>query len=972
MRNACLPAGLFFFAAGGLSPGRAEAAMPSNTRFTQAYSSQLSVAWDLASPGDAPWTVISPDPSFTVWHSSAVQLAGTEGIDFGGLAPGTTYYFKVKNAADPDTGYTAPISSATDPVPPVAISVAAVYTSSAAISWNGAGNSNGTVYLIEAGLDPAYSIAAVSTAVWPGPGLSFEMPDLTPDSTYYLRMRALGFGLTDSALAVIGTTVTLAEAPAYPSYDAVYSTRAVLSWSPEGNPYWTRYETQVSTDNFATLNYSSRAAAEYFTAYALTPNTTHYFRTAAVNGYGRYSQFMTFQSTLTMSAAPAPHGDPLTLLDDGFNSVTARWTDNGNPGHTEYYVQASTDPAFGGVDAGTPREWAAALSATVTPLDASTVYYFRARSRDLYRRTSPWLYLGSLNTSAGLDVTPPSIIDLQDGDDAWRGAAGGNYQVYFADLASGLAGFDVKATTGPDIGSQEIAPWTTAAVFTGEQEYNTAWPLPAAVFSAITEGVTAYISVRAYDMDGNVSHSTAPFYVKRDLTAPAAGTPSASPAGWLSADPGAVLTLPFSDALSGLVLVQYSASRTQGTGNANVLGWTAINAFLSSASWSESWGVDFAGLQDSVTNYISVRAYDAAGNMAQVTDAFRLLKNTVGPSAGVTWPSSLFASSAAAITGTAVPSDDQSYVASVRVALREESSGLYWDGDAAFSAAAHVWLVPSGLSSWSLPVSTLPLVSPSSYTAVARAADDLARYSAAYATFTFTLDTGAPSLHVSTPAVDSVVYYFDEVSGTAADGAGEAGLSRVEIAVRRTADGRWWNPFLRSWTPTLVSTTAVGGASWTFYPDARLRGELIHDLTYYVTAAAYDAAYPANTSGFSLQGATFTFRDAVPPGAPYSVAGTSGTLPGRMVASWVFAGDDGGAGYMPQGAFAVHYATWTGFSPSTSSAQVLVSTAALEAGTTITHLIADLWSNTTYYFRVWTRDDAGLWSAMGSKGRARR
>ncbi|MEW5905389.1 MAG: carboxypeptidase regulatory-like domain-containing protein [Elusimicrobiota bacterium] len=940
---------------------------PEGVRFIAVSSVSASVYWDNNTHDY--WVAFSTAPDFSVWLSSGLLPLAQNVTHYYELGSNTTHYFKIKTAVKDDTHYTAVISSATDPAVPLSPSVQAVYPSSAAVSWSHNGNSDGTIYFLEAARDSGYTLdMVVATATWPGPGLSFELPDLGPDSTYYMRIRALGFGPTDSAFASIGTTVTLAVAPASPFYDAVYSTRAVLSWSPEENPYWTIYETRVSTDDFATLNYSTRAAADYISVYPLTPNTTHYFRTAAVNGYGHYSEFMTFQSTLTLSAAPGAHGTPLTPLEDDYNSVTAQWAYNGNPNYTEYYVQASTDPAFNGIDAGSPREWATGLSVTVTPLDPSTEYFFRVRSRDLYGRTSAWLGLGSVATSAGADTAPPTIIDLQGGDDTWRGASGGNYQVYFTDLVSGLARFDVLATTGPDMGSQEIAPWTTAAVFAGEQEYNTAWPLPSTVFSAISEGVTAYISVRVHDMEGNVAYSTAPFYVRRDLTAPPAGSPSASPESWLNSDPGAVFSMPFSDALSGLVLVQYSASRSQGTGNGNVLGWTTIDSFVSSASWSETWGVDFAALQDAVTNYISVRAYDAAGNITQVTDAFRLLKNTIGPFAGVTWPAALFTSSAAAITGTAAPSDSVSQVAAVEVALRQESSGLYWDGDAAFTSAAHAWLTPSGLESWSLDVSTLPLVNLSSYTAVVRAADDLARYSAGYSSFTFTLDTGEPSVYVSTPAVDSQVYDFDEVSGTAADGAGEAGLARVEVAVRRVVDGRWWNPFSRAWGTTLVSSAAAGGSAWSFYPDARLRGELLHELTYYVTAAAYDAAYPANTSGFMVQGTTFTYHDTVPPGTPYSVAGTSGTLPGRMRISWVFAGDDGNAGYLPQGGFAVHYATWTGFSPSTSAAQVQISTAALEAGTTINYLVADLWSNTTYYFRVWARDDAGLWSSASAEG----
>ncbi|MDT8287454.1 MAG: fibronectin type III domain-containing protein, partial [Elusimicrobiales bacterium] len=839
--------------------------MPTDLHFTAATSSQLDAAWTLAAPGDSPWVALSSDPSFTVLVSSASYASGSESASFASLSPNTTYYLKVKDSADGDAQYTAVVSSATDPAAPLSPAVTAVYPSSAAVSWDSNSNPGGTLYFIEAARDPAFTLgASVATTTWPGAGISYGLQDLSPDSTYHMRIRTLGFGLTDSAFASIGTTVTLTVAPASPFYDAVYSTRAALSWSPEENPYWTIYETQVSTDDFATLNYSTRTAADYSYPYALTPNATHYFRVAAVNGYGHYSGYMTFQSTLTLSAAPAPHATPLTLLADGYNSVTAQWAYNGNPGYTEYYVQASTDPAFGGIDAGNPRPWAAGLSVTVTPLDPSTVYYFRVRSRDLYGRTSGWLDLGSINTSAGADVAPPTIFSTQTGDDTWRGSSGGLYQVYFTDLVSGLARFDVKATTGPDMNSQEIAPWTTAASFAGENEYLTAWPLPDTVFSAIPEGVTAYISVRVYDMDDNVAYSTAAFYVRRDLTAPSAGSPSASPVGWLNADPGAVFSLPFTDALSGLSLVQYSASRSQATGNGNVLGWTTLDTFVSSASWSEAWGVNFDALQDSVTNYISVRAYDAAGNTVQVTDAFRVLKNTIGPFAGVTWPSALFTSSSAAITGTATPSDSDSSVTAVEVALRQESSGLYWDGGAAFSSAAHAWLTPSGLGDWSLDVSTLPLVSLSSYTAVVRAVDDLARYSADHSSFTFTLDTGSPSVSVSTPVADSQVYYFDEVSGSAADGAGGAGLARVEVAVRRTADGRWWNPFQRTWTTAFVSSAAVGGASWAFYPDARLRGELLHELTYYVTASAYDAAYPSNSTGFSVQGTTFTYHDTIP------------------------------------------------------------------------------------------------------------
>ncbi|HOI43336.1 MAG TPA: hypothetical protein PK523_10360, partial [Elusimicrobiales bacterium] len=87
--------------------------MPENPRFIQAYSSELRVQWDLAFPGDSAWAVISEDPSFAVWHTSEAYASGVGSAVYTSLSPGTTYYFKVKNAAEPDTEYTVPVSSAT-------------------------------------------------------------------------------------------------------------------------------------------------------------------------------------------------------------------------------------------------------------------------------------------------------------------------------------------------------------------------------------------------------------------------------------------------------------------------------------------------------------------------------------------------------------------------------------------------------------------------------------------------------------------------------------------------------------------------------------------------------------------------------------------------------------------------------------------------------------------------------------------
>ena len=942
------------------APASLHASVPTAVQFTGASTGSASLSWSLDTPGtEQPLMAISTAPDFSVAFSSATGALGAQTTAYYGLAPNTTYYFKVKVSTEPDAAYSVSATTITNPNPPAAPLVTGVFFSSITITWADDGNSAGTVYFARAALDEAFTAGLKSTLTVAG---SYSFEGLTLNGTYYIKARTIGFSEFETDDVSFGSTITLAAQPLSPVYTAVQSTAVFLSWNENGNLSGTSYSVLVSSDDFQTLYYSSSVVGPALEAAALAPNTTFYFQVASLNAAGMKSGYTLFPSTLTRANVPQAHAT--TFPSVTADTVDVQWLKNSNPAITEYFLNVATSSNFSGQDFG-PLSWFTWASVVpVTPLDAGVTFYFQVKARDALQRETAWLYLSSVTTISGPDTVPPSVTYVSGGNTEWRGAASGLYNVEFVDLGSGLSKFQVKLATSTGLAGTPLIGWTDVVTNINAPSYTTGWQLPAAAFQTITEGVTAYVSVRVEDLatPANVTVSTDVFYVRRDTTPPVIVNNAVSPVGWRLTDPG-VFNVDFSDARSGLAYIRYSASGLAGSADAAVLGWTDIDTLVSSGSYAVDWGVAFASLAGGATNYISVRAIDMAGNTSTVPDAFKILKAAGSPGVSLLSPSAAFISTASSVSGSASGGNDGVSVNFVEVWLKNLTNGNYYDGSAGtFTSGVPLWLRAAGAEAWTLNIATYGLVNLSSYTAVARAYDSLARYSLTYATATFTVDQDPPSVFLSSPAALSTVYTLDLASGTASDTG--SGPALAGISVKRLADGKWWNFPSRTWGAAQVSSmTPVSGGNWLFFPDEYLRGDIFSGSDYFLTASASDAAAPANSSAFGAVGSTFTFIDTTPPGQITAVAASSGALPGRLNVAWTAAGDDGAAVVLGNGEFAIKYSTYTGFAYSTASAQVLVATAAIAPGSAQAYLVSGLTPAATYYLRLWVKDDAGLWSA---------
>ena len=937
--------------------------------FSKYVSSPSALNYSGISPSSAAVTgaeAVYPNPSSTVYEIETSSVSNFSGsvisasttawpVPIAGLAGNTTYYTRIRASyLGMDQSAYGVSEFLTLPATPIPSGFTSVFYSSLTVAWNYNGNSPETMYFAQVGADPGFTVGAFATTS----ASSHTFEGLAPNTTYFVRLKAIGSLGDETVYSLFGSTMTTAVNPSTSVPCAVSSNTVTVYWDYNGNPYGTRYLAQVSTDNFLTVLAATETVNDYAQFTGLTPDTTHYLRAASLNASGTASLFTALPGALTNAAAPLKQADTFPAV--GAFSVTLQWLSNTNPPQTEYRAEISTAANFSGAAVIAPG-WAAGASATAGAREPVTVYYFRVKARNSAGIETVYENLGSTRTIYGLDVSSPVITNRQTGDAVWRSSNSAVYNIDLADSGgSYLDKIRVKASSGPGGTGTAAFDWSDAVTGLGANSYTANWGLTSAQWALLGPG-TSYISVRAYDTAGNYAELGDAFYIQKDTAAPVITDNQPGEFSWRQTDPGPVYMVDFADGVSGLAAVEYSAAYAPGTASGNILGWTAVTGLTPGATYySAPWALDFSLLASGSTNYISVRARDLAGGVAQLTDAFLVLKNSGGPDVHIAAPYATYHSTLTAISGTAAQVADYAIIGT-ELTVQHKGTGLYWDG-AAFASSARVWLKASGLADWSYDASLIPWVSSAAYQVVARSSDTALNYSAPYATATFTFDASLPAVVISTPASGAAAETPVFMAGTAQDAAPDAGVPYVTLTLQRKADLKWWNFFTGAWTASPVSTVTAGGAAWSYYPDDALKGSLFNGATYYLYAAAVDGAVPPNASPAGLYASTFTVADTTPPGVVTSTSGAAGRLPGRLDLAWVSSGDDGPSAMLAAGFYGMAYSTDPAAALSTASLQVLFSTGGVMPGSAQAYTVEGLTPGVTYYLRIWVQDEAELWS----------
>lgn len=380
---------------------------PTGLAFTGVFKTSVSYSWDGMAEADfgGPLSMLpalttmqfrlfsrtealSLGSSFTGVSASSDVVAAEET----GLTPDTTVYRFITAYTDlGDSAASPTVSTWTWAAPPVmAQSSAFVGRSSYSLSvaWSSGAAATGfnpayTSYELSFSSSEAFG-APVSTGFLTG--VSSAPAGLLANTTYYLRVRALGLNGAYTAFAQTMSTPTMAAPPYAPAFSQVHVSSAVLVWNGAGNPAGTIFEAQLSVDNFVTV--SSAPLTADTTAYFgnLSPGTVYTARVRALNHASVPTDFSLSVSTtpgslsnLEAPGRPEPPQPASPYSYDG--SAVFSWAPPaGAVPIYEYILELGTLP--GGSDLGTDSILASgALSYSTNTLVSGKTYYGRVRAK---------------------------------------------------------------------------------------------------------------------------------------------------------------------------------------------------------------------------------------------------------------------------------------------------------------------------------------------------------------------------------------------------------------------------------------------------------------------------------------------------------------------------------------------------------------------------------------------------------------
>jgi len=278
---------------------------PSTAGVTGLHASSATANWALTLGSTGYSLIASTDaanPPSGVAVSSNTSSEIETNAALTGLSPNTTYYFGVK-ALGPSTAtaYNQFAASATLANPPTGTAVSSVGEATVALGWNANSNPSTTEYVAEISAASNFGSLAASSMTL---AASAQFAGLTPNTTYYLRVRAVGHGGTATAYDTSVTTATEAAVPVTPAVVANSSTQITFTWAANGNPSGTSYTAQISTaSDFSGTLTSSATLLTSATFFSLTSAATYYARVKATGHGGTDTNFTTPTSTVTAAGA---------------------------------------------------------------------------------------------------------------------------------------------------------------------------------------------------------------------------------------------------------------------------------------------------------------------------------------------------------------------------------------------------------------------------------------------------------------------------------------------------------------------------------------------------------------------------------------------------------------------------------------------------------------------------------------------
>jgi titin len=346
---------------------------PANLTATVLGATSIRLDWTDTSSSEQGFKVERSTDGGSTWTSSGQVGANTVTFTNYGLAPATSYSFRVRaydGSANSDPSNVAVAATLPPPPPPTGVTATPIGTTSIRLNWTDAStyesgfkverSTDGTNFTVV-----AYAPANAGTAT---------LYMLTPSTTYWFRVRAYE-GITDGSPSPIVSAATYGPPPAPLAFSgqALSTTSVVLTWTNAST--WQGGVTieRSSDGNSWTPMIQLGATWTSWTFAGLAPASSFMYRMRA------YESTTTgpYTSTISVATFPPPAA-PTNLATTVLNasSIQLTWTDNCSY-ETGYRVERS-------LDGGTTWSQAANFGANATSftdyLSAHTTVWYRVRA----------------------------------------------------------------------------------------------------------------------------------------------------------------------------------------------------------------------------------------------------------------------------------------------------------------------------------------------------------------------------------------------------------------------------------------------------------------------------------------------------------------------------------------------------------------------------------------------------------------
>lgn len=516
------------------------------------------------------------------------------------------------------------------------------------------------------------------------------------------------------------------------SQAASYTTDWTIAWAslPQG-------ETRIgvrgldAAGNWRTDDFATGTAGFIFRKDSIPPDNP----TTPVNGWSDYAKADTITSGGAYSYA-SPYFEWATPSD---------YPQPVNSGVAGYYVGFSTDPSLD------PMVFQTAATYTAAAMVCNADYYLRIKTRD--SAVSPNVTFSAVTAFVYRWAGQIDVSDNQTGDDTWRNANTGVYDVDFAGgCTSSLDTVEYALWTAEDADTgtgTQVVPWTVLiGPNYGSHAYTADWSISNAAFAAATDGIN-FVSIRVTDMNGLVTIYKDAFYILKDTLAPE--IPSAT--SFDSTTKNAVLTsnnwynhpAPYFEWSAGSDLPAAPAL-SSGFNEFVVYFGTDPAGVPANATTAQSY-VPSSALESGWTYYLRISTRDNVGNTSAASTVFTYRYDSTAPD-GVT--ASAFDSSAKNVTLASgnwysYPQPYFEWSAASDLPVTPANSGLkeykvYFGTDPAG--------VPTAAAKAQSFVPAQPLVSGWDYYLRIAATDNAENEGAAVTSFTYRYDSTAPETPV--------------------------------------------------------------------------------------------------------------------------------------------------------------------------------------------------------------------------------